>query len=706
MIKSVRWWSTPALPGIFRNGDEKILHCQKLSCFSCSYSSNNRCWRGERGGSLFPTPEAASKFHALTSGSGFTCGVLKKNSSVLCWGRNPIAAKIQTQFGNSFMLTLVAGESHACGISTAGILICHGNNGHGQLDVPFSSAFEFSGLALGGNFSCAIRQRNGLVVCWGGETSRFEYDYSVVEGLSFEAIFAGSDFVCGLLTGNLTIICWGPGWSGQLGLPNNLPLGMIIPGPCVNDPCTKCGPYPNSNMLCGGSRSICQSCQLELPMAVPLPPAVPSTPSNSSEPLSSEQTLSRLYLGFVIVGSVGVFVGICTIVYCFWCGVCGGLCRRKLDHTEQTVNSEGHLGSTVHAGLNIGVSRLISERNRWSGSSSMKHTERTEKFSLEELRTATNGFSLGNRIGSGSFGIVYRGKLPDGREVAIKRGESCGRSKKFQEKELAFGSELALLTRLHHKHLVGLVGFCQEEDERLLVYEYMSNGSLHDHLHNKDNVERKSSVVNSWKMRVRVALDAARGIEYLHSYAVPPIIHRDIKSSNILLDTKWTARVSDFGLSMMGPESGQEEYTSSRAVGTVGYIDPEYYVMNVLTTKNDVYGLGVVLLELLTGKRAVFKDRDAIAPVGVVEYAVPLILSGELRRVMDPRVGPPPLPRTEEARAVELVASVAVRCVNLEGKERPNMGEVVGELERALALCEDHSHGSLSNSTYHSTSSG
>lgn len=604
------------------------------------------------------------------------------------------------------MLTLVAGESHACGISTVGMLICHGNNDHGQLDVPFSSAIEFSDLALGGNFSCAIRRRNGLTVCWGGETNRFEYDYGVVEGSSFEAIFSGSDFVCGLLTGNLTVICWGPGWSHRLRLPNNtLPLGMIIPGPCVDDPCTRCGPFLNSYVLCGGSGNICRSCQVELPIAVPLPPAVPSPSSNNSdlEPLSSKRTLSRLSVGFVIVGSIGVTMGICAVVYCFWCGVCR-LCCRKLDPIAQTPGLDSHPSPTVHTGSNIGMSVLISERSYWSGSSSMKHAERMEKFTLEELRMATDGFSPENRIGDGSFGIVYRGMLRDGREVAVKRGESRERTKKFQEKEIAFGSELALLTRLHHKHLVGLVGFCQEEDERLLVYEYMSNGALHDHLHSKDNVERKSSMLNSWKMRVRVALDAARGIEYLHSYAVPPIIHRDIKSSNILLDTNWTARVSDFGLSLMGPESGQG-YTSSRAVGTVGYIDPEYYVMNVLTTKSDVYGLGVVLLELLTGKRAVFKDGDAMAPVGVVEYAVPPIVAGELRTVVDPRIGPPPLPGTEEGRSVELVASVAVRCVNLEGKQRPNMGEVVAELERALALCEDNSHGSLSISTY-STSSG
>ncbi|RVX03094.1 putative serine/threonine-protein kinase-like protein CCR3 [Vitis vinifera] len=306
-------------------------------------------------------------------------------------------------------------------------------------------------------------------------------------------------------------------------------------------------------------------------------------------------------------------------------------------------------------------------RRQRSGTSS-KHTDRAEEFALSELAAATDNFSLENKIGAGSFGVVYKGKLPDGREVAIKRGETGLKTKKFQEKESAFDSELAFLSRLHHKHLVRLVGFCQEMDERLLVYEYMKNGALYDHLHDKNNIEKSSNVLNSWKLRIRISLDAARGIEYLHNYAVPPIIHRDIKSSNILLDANWTARVSDFGLSLMGPDSSHS-FRPMKAAGTVGYIDPEYYGLNVLTAKSDVYGLGVVLLELLTGKRAIFKDGE---------------MGG--------------LPLTNEAEAVELVAYTAMHCVNLEGKERPTMADIVANLERALALCED-SHGSISSGT-------
>ncbi|XVE59424.1 hypothetical protein DITRI_Ditri05aG0045500 [Diplodiscus trichospermus] len=658
-----------------------------------------RCWRG-RGGFPFPSPGVDLKFRSITSGGGFACGILKNDSKVFCWGANKMGVEIQRQFGNLSMINLVAGDSHACGLTRAGFLVCKGNNESGQLDVPSGSAFEFSGLSLGGNFSCGIRRRNGLVLCWGGaDRSKFEYDG--VDDVSFESIVAGLNFICGLTTRNLTMICWGPGWSNGVNWTSDLPLGMMIPGPCVQASCN-CGTYLNSGTLCAGSGNICKTCQTELPIPVPLTPLAP-LPSQTLQPFSPPRKgISRLSMAFMIVGSVGAFAGICTVFYCLWAGVCGFLFCRIDNSVQPTVTDANIITTVVDNNDSIAPAlrsfsiRRNSSRSigcQRSGSSSSKHAEKTQSFSLLELVNATNNFSMENRIGAGSFGVVYKGKLPDGREVAIKRGETSAKAKKFQEKETAFDSELALLSRLHHKHLVGLIGFCQENDERLLVYQYMSNGSLYDHLHNKDNIEKRSSILNSWKMRINIALDAARGIEYLHNYAVPPIIHRDIKSSNILLDANWTARVSDFGLSLMGPESDQE-FMSSRAVGTVGYIDPEYYVLNVLTARSDVYGFGVVLLELLTGRKAVFKE-DGTEPMGVVEYASPMILAGDLRKVVDKRVG---TPQIHEAEAVELMANTALHCVNLEGKERPNITDIVPNLEKALTLCED-SPASLSSRT-------
>ncbi|XP_022964737.1 putative serine/threonine-protein kinase-like protein CCR3 [Cucurbita moschata] len=585
-------------------------------------SGRGRCWRGlDKGGSLFPSPDAALKFQTITSGSGFSCGILKNNRSVWCWGSNGIGSKIQSQFRNLSMVSLVAGESHVCGLTASGgTLVCKGNNGAGQLEVPPNSAHEYSALALGTSFTCGLRQKNGVVSCWGGGAEELNIQNKSNGSVSFELITAGSSQLCGLKTSNLTIMCW---FKANRYSPAVLPLGMIIPGPCVQDPCSLCGVYPNSAFLCDGSGNICKSCQEELPFAVLLPKNPKSSPKKARNGLT---------VAFLIVGAIGGLAGACTILFCI------SNCLAASDHQELNVNPS-------------------------SGRS----------FSLTELAAATSNFSSDNKIGAGSFGVVYKGELSNGTEVAIKRGET-----KSNEKQNAFSSELATLLRLNHKHLVGMVGYCQENDERLLVYEYMPNGSLHDHLHNKDN---GVTVLNTWKMRIKIALDAARGIEYLHNYAVPPIIHRDIKSSNILLDRNFTAKVSDFGFSMMRhPEASTENAVG----GTIGYIDPEYYVSKISTAKCDVYGLGIVLLEILTGKKAVFRDGGGEGVVTVAEFAVARIGGGEVWNVVDKRVRAAEM---KEVEAVEMVAYTAVQCVNLEGEERPSITDIVGNLEKALALC-------------------
>ncbi|CAK9164199.1 unnamed protein product [Ilex paraguariensis] len=160
------------------------------------------CWR-------FVSPEVAWNFLTITSGGGFSCGILEKNNAMRCWGGSEIENVIQTQFGNATMLSLVAGESHACGVTKNGTLICKGRNVAGQLDVPPHSAFDFSTLALGANHSCAVKRKNGLVVCWGGKPERSGFDSGVMNNESFESIVAGLDFTCGLTTKNLSVICWG-----------------------------------------------------------------------------------------------------------------------------------------------------------------------------------------------------------------------------------------------------------------------------------------------------------------------------------------------------------------------------------------------------------------------------------------------------------------------------------------------------------------
>ncbi|MCL7025416.1 hypothetical protein MKW94_007261 [Papaver nudicaule] len=655
------------------------------------------CWRGQNGN--FPSPVIREKFVSLTSGRGFSCGILSGSQRIHCWGvRNDTAFGIQNSFGNISMLSLNAGDSHVCGFSTNGSLICNGNNESGQLDFPSSSnstlVLGSSSLALGLNHSCAIGKVNGSVVCWGGNGG---VTGNATQGISFESVVAGSNFTCGLTTANLSVICWGAGFSMNTttNSSNVLPLPKIIPGPCTQSLCS-CGVYPDSDTLCSGSGNICRQCENNIitpSTPSPLSPSPSPPPREGSKP-SFWTARNKGLLAFAIVGSVGTLFGICTVIYCLWTGIC--CCRQKKIHnsvqptitrgnSNPTQSGSGPLTPPFSRSSTIRRQSSRAMRRQRSGTSSIRG-DRAQEFSLSDLALATNQFALENKIGGGSFGLVYKGKLSDGRKVAIKRGENSSKLKKLQENESAFQSELEFLSRLHHKHLVGLVGFCEEKDERLLVYEYMKNGALYDHLHSTSNVEKSSSILNSWKMRIKVVLDAARGLEYLHVYAVPPIIHRDIKSSNILLDATWTGKVSDFGLSLMGPEV-EGESMSMKAAGTVGYMDPEYYGLNILTPKTDIYCLGVVLLEVLTGKRAILKDEeDGGNLIRMVEFVVPKIMSGELWDLLDVRVGKP---EGNEAEAVELVAYTALRCVSVEGKDRPTISDIVANLDRALLLCEE-----------------
>lgn len=660
-------------------GDDQI-------CALTNGTQNVKCWRNAG-----DSPNETEQFQSISSGIGISCGVSMNSSRVICWGTNlTISNFIQSQFENETMWNIAVGANHACGLNINGVLICKGNNNFGQITVPSNSPYQYFQLALGDSYTCATLRSNGTVICWGGNG---DYSSESTNGVFFETIVAGLNFTCGLTTNNFSIICWGPGWRSNF---SQISLPKILPGPCVQMLCSGCGIYPESQTLCSGSKVICKPCDIPIKLSPPVPPI-----ANNQTSLSRSNSLTGGLLAFAIVGSIGAFSGFCTLIYCFWAGVCFG--KKKIHNSVQpTTNNRSNSNSrqvfdesppSRFSSIRRQGSRLV--RRQRSGTSS-KNNDRSEEFSFFDLVAATNNFSLENKIGAGSFGVVYRGKLWDGREVAIKRGETGTKVKKFQEKESAFESELAFLSRLHHKHLVRLIGFCEERDERLLVYEYMKNGALFNHLHDKNNTEKSSSVINSWKMRIKISLDAARGIEYLHNYAVPPIIHRDIKSSNILLDSNWTARVSDFGLSLMGPNSGPaQDLRPTKAVGTVGYIDPEYYGLNVLTSKSDIYGLGVVLLELLTGKRAIFKGgENGGEVVSVVDFAAPAIVAGDIGRILDKRVGPPVEER--EAEAVELVGYTAVSCVNLEGKDRPSISNVVVNLERALGLC-DYSHGEISS---------
>ncbi|KAM5573860.1 putative serine/threonine-protein kinase PBL21 [Rosa sericea] len=227
------------------------------------------------------------------------------------------------------------------------------------------------------------------------------------------------------------------------------------------------------------------------------------------------------------------------------------------------------------------------------GNSAQKSVARS--FTFRELAAATKGFREVNLIGEGGFGRVYKGRLEAGQVVAIKQLNHDG-LQGFQE----FIVEVLMLSLLHHTNLVTLIGYCTDGDQRLLVYEYMPRGSLEDHLFDL----KPDQEPLCWDTRIKIAVGAARGLEYLHCKANPPVIYRDLKSANILLDDHFNPKLSDFGLAKLGPV-GDNTHVSTRVMGTYGYCAPEYAMSGKLTLKSDIYSFGVVMLELITGKKAI-----------------------------------------------------------------------------------------------------
>uniref|UniRef100_A0A6N2LZH1 non-specific serine/threonine protein kinase n=1 Tax=Salix viminalis TaxID=40686 RepID=A0A6N2LZH1_SALVM len=304
--------------------------------------------------------------------------------------------------------------------------------------------------------------------------------------------------------------------------------------------------------------------------------------------------------------------------------------------------------------------RAITKRRR--ASKAFMKIEGVKYFSYAEMALATNNFNSSSQVGQGGYGRVYKGVLADGRVVAIKRAEESS----FQG-ETEFLTEIELLSRVHHRNLVSLIGFCDENGEQMLVYEFMSNGTLRDHL------SAKAKEPLSFATRMSIALASAKGILYLHTEADPPIFHRDVKASNILLDSKYNAKVADFGLSKLAPvpniEGDVPGHISTVVKGTPGYLDPEYFLTHKLTDKSDVYSLGVVFLELLTGMQPISHGKNIVREVNIAYQ------TGKLSSLVDGRMGSYP------SDCVDKFLTLAMKCCNDETDERPSMTDVVRELE-------------------------
>ncbi|XP_027350742.1 receptor-like serine/threonine-protein kinase ALE2 isoform X1 [Abrus precatorius] len=317
-----------------------------------------------------------------------------------------------------------------------------------------------------------------------------------------------------------------------------------------------------------------------------------------------------------------------------------------------------------------GLGSMLSSSIMSSTSVSLMSTMATsilsvKTFSLSDLEKATDKFNSKRVLGEGGFGRVYRGTLDDGAEVAVKL-----LTRDNQNGDREFIAEVEMLSRLHHRNLVKLIGICIEGRRRCLVYELVHNGSVESHLH---GVDKKKGTLD-WEARMKIALGAARGLAYLHEDSNPRVIHRDFKASNVLLEDDFTPKVSDFGLAREATEGSN--HISTRVMGTFGYVAPEYAMTGHLLVKSDVYSYGVVLLELLTGRKPV----DMSQPQGqenLVTWARPLLTSREgLEQLVDPS-----LAGGYNFDDMAKVAAIASMCVHPEVTQRPFMGEVVQALK-------------------------
>ena len=307
------------------------------------------------------------------------------------------------------------------------------------------------------------------------------------------------------------------------------------------------------------------------------------------------------------------------------------------------------------------------EMDLGSGLDSMNHSTTLIRFTFDEIKKATRNFACDNIIGKGAYGNVYRGMLFDGTQVALKRFKNCSVAG-----DASFTHEVEVIASVRHVNLVTLRGYCTattnlEGHQRIIVTDLMENGSVYDHLFG--SAKQKLS----WPIRQKIALGTARGLAYLHYGAQPSIIHRDIKASNILLDRKFEAKVADFGLAKFNPEG--MTHMSTRVAGTVGYVAPEYALYGQLTERSDVFSFGVVLLELLSGRRALQIDTDG-QPSAITDFAWSLVRNGEALDVIED--GMPELGPTE---IVEKYVLVAVLCCHPQLHGRPTMDQVVKMLE-------------------------
>ncbi|KAL3628531.1 NADPH-cytochrome p450 reductase [Castilleja foliolosa] len=590
-------------------------------------------------------------FRKLVSGDGFTCGIVN-DGGIACWG--PKARDLGISGLSDNFLALASGIVSVCGISQiSGEIKCWGDSD--SYDNP-PVGIKFVSLSAGAEHFCGIREDNHGIECWGNFNSS-----SIPKGSGFLAI-ASSDFLtCGIREGDLVLDCW----FANLTSPADYdpPLQLCSPGLCTAGTCSD-GMFafnasllnePDLTSLCfRKDLRICSHCGLNCSDGFFVSSLCTSdadrvcTPcslcQNSScgdickleslqETRKVKRNWSQLRQLFLIIGSAASGFLLILLAWCL-------LPRAPVDNNEENEKKRCCLFSCFHGPRTNHRPGPIIDPHLPEPVASCPGI--AQIFRLSELKDATNGFKEFNELGRGSYGFVYKAVLADGRPVAVKRANAATI---IHTNSRDFETELEILCNVRHSNIVNLLGYCAEMGERLLVYEYMPHGSLHDHLHGG------LSTLN-WTLRLKIAMQAAKGLEYLHKEVVPPIVHREVKSSKILLDTDWGARISDFGL--LTPSEGDVK----------------------ADMRTDVYGFGVVLLEILSGRKAY--DEDCVPP-DIVEWALPQIKNGKAAALIDRYAD---LPRNVEP--LLKLADMAELALRDEPNERASMSDLTVMLEQLV----------------------
>ncbi|XP_020682366.1 receptor-like serine/threonine-protein kinase ALE2 isoform X1 [Dendrobium catenatum] len=381
-------------------------------------------------------------------------------------------------------------------------------------------------------------------------------------------------------------------------------------------------------------------------------------PFTAKVPAGNKENMNDRIIVLVSLSSfllISVCIGVVLII----------LKLRKLEQ-HPTSSSSGVAPLAKRSGAKTTIQSSVASSTSMSLVSTMAtYPSSVKTFLLAELEKATNRFSSERVLGEGGFGRVYLGIMEDGDEIAVKL-----LTRKEQNGDREFIGEVEMLSRLHHRNLVKLIGICIEGNKRCLVYELVRNGSVESHLHGAD----RDKQILSWDARMKIALGAARGLAYLHEDSNPRVIHRDFKASNVLLEEDFTPKVSDFGLAKEASDASH--HISTRVMGTFGYVAPEYAMTGHLLVKSDVYSYGVVLLELLTGRKPVYMSCND-EPENLVTCSRPLLTSKEgLEQLIDPS-----LRGICDFNDFARVAAVASMCIHTEASQRPFMGEVVQALK-------------------------